>query len=830
VLPSRLYGGAPGNEFSKMDETINFRRPIGRRFSAILFSGAIFGSVWAAKPQEESDSIVSEKDSVKLLEDSTVSEAISRRPDLSFANVTIDGESSRRSLGSISADSVTSVEVMKAVTSDQDADSLGGSISLRSRPAYLQKALTTNISVSSVYESVVGKFGPDASISIGGPLNEAKTLGGRISLGYEKEQEGTQMMTKDWFRRNVDGESKIVLKEYRVSDNPMTMTDKDIGASLDFKVRDELRFHWRGSYRNLKTHSELPHYEYRLSKGKYESVDANGGNVSGALVERGNHGYDSEREQIESSIGADWDSEHWEADLKFTYQDAQYTPIDYYSMDFVQTDVDLRYDIQDHRFPQVAATDGKDLFNPENFHLEDFMERDRIDDESDTIVSSKVKRKDLFGSEYFSLRMGLKSRARDNVLSYESAYYDGQTGEDAFWLSSAFKGDTGRDLLEGNYRLDMQVDKGLADSYIADNFDTFTYDERRSRERSDASSYEVEEQVDAYFGMVDFNRGKWRSLVGMRQEDTSIAFQSNEVLLGKDALDKDGDGDFEEFVYLATNPTTGSSNYGHAFPNAHVRYRLNDRATFISSYTNTIQRPLYGDVVPYRRVDLEDREISEGNPDLRPTLYTNVDFSVDLKVGDEGMFSAELFEKAAEDYIFSGESIVSGGVYDGYERTRDENSSNAQIRGMSLTWNQPVHLPLLGDGLSFNCNYVKQETELEYPNRPGEVLQLAGHPDNEVKFTLSYEREKLFAQVKINVEDERIYRVGSSSEEDRYVGPRSRVDLSVSYNIQKKTRLYASWGNVTNQSYMETYEGDPSHSTGFRDRGWRIRTGVKLEL
>jgi hypothetical protein len=45
VLPSRLYGGARGNEFSKMDETINFRRPIGRRFSAILFSGAIFGSV-----------------------------------------------------------------------------------------------------------------------------------------------------------------------------------------------------------------------------------------------------------------------------------------------------------------------------------------------------------------------------------------------------------------------------------------------------------------------------------------------------------------------------------------------------------------------------------------------------------------------------------------------------------------------------------------------------------------------------------------------------------------------------------------------------------------
>ena len=85
--------------------------------------------------EERSDAIVSEKDAVDLVDDSSVREALSRRPDLSFVNITIDGEDSRRSLDSISADSVTSVEVMKAVTPDQDADSRGGSISLTTRPA-----------------------------------------------------------------------------------------------------------------------------------------------------------------------------------------------------------------------------------------------------------------------------------------------------------------------------------------------------------------------------------------------------------------------------------------------------------------------------------------------------------------------------------------------------------------------------------------------------------------------------------------------------------------------------------------------------------------------
>ncbi|MGK0239236.1 MAG: hypothetical protein ACI92G_002711 [Candidatus Pelagisphaera sp.] len=48
--------------------------------------------------EKRSDTIVSEKDAIDLIEDSSVREAISRRPDLSFANVTIDGEDSRRSL------------------------------------------------------------------------------------------------------------------------------------------------------------------------------------------------------------------------------------------------------------------------------------------------------------------------------------------------------------------------------------------------------------------------------------------------------------------------------------------------------------------------------------------------------------------------------------------------------------------------------------------------------------------------------------------------------------------------------------------------------------
>lgn len=237
-------------------------------------------------------------------------------------------------------------------------------------------------------------------------------------------------------------------------------------------------------------------------------------------------------------------------------------------------------------------------------------------------------------------------------------------------------------------------------------------------------------------------------------------------------MDKDGDGDFEEIVYLGTNPTDGDSSYGNAFPNSHVRYRWNDRTTVIASYTNTIDRPSYASVVPYRRVDLEDREILEGNPDLDPTLYENIDMSVDMRVGEGGLVSLEMFDRSVSDYVFKSESIISGGIYDGFQLDREENSASAQLRGMTFNWSQPIRLPLLADGFSINTNFKKQETAIEYPDRPGEILPLASHPESAMKISFNYETSRLFAQLKFDQKDETIYRVSSDPEQDLYIAPR----------------------------------------------------------
>lgn len=778
----------------------------------------------------DTDAIVSERDEVELVQDSSVREAIERRPDLTFANVTIDGEGSRQSLDDISAESVSSLEVMKAVTPDQDADSRGGSIRLKTRPAYNQEKIVTKIGVETDYQSLVEGLGYEGSISIGGALNENRTIGGRLSISYENQHRGSQYINKDWFRRNVDGESKIVLRELRVFDIEEHNTDRDLSASLDLKASDSLRFFWKGSHSLYQNHETMPHFEYRFNKGTHVSADENGALVESAEVERGFYQFTSEYEVAETSIGGEWMEGDLEADFRIMYQDDRFTPLDYLSIDFVMPDTDLRYALDDYTFPTVVAENGADVNDPSNFLLEDFTLRERTRVESDSIGSVNFKWKNAFGNEQLVLRAGLKSRIRDNETNNQTNYYDDYLGGGEFSLASALSNRPSKELLAGLYQSGPTADREQLDSFIGTNFDDFRFDERRSRENSDSQSYTVEEQVDSYFAMGDYTVGKWRALLGMRQENTTINFDANEVLLGPDASDKDGDGDLDEIVYVGTNPTFGSSSYGNAFPNAHVRYKWNDRTTFIASYTNTIKRPDYGDIVPYRRVNLEDREIEEGNPDLDPTLYTNIDMSVDFRVGDRGMLSLEVFDRKLDDYIFSNESFVSGGVYDGFELERQENSSSAQLRGVSMTWSQPLHLPLLDDGLSFNANFVRQESELEYPERPGEVLPLPRLSDNEMNLAFTYEKEKLFAQVKIAAEDDQVYQVASNAESDRYFAPRGRLDLTVSYKLQSKSRVYVEWDNITNEPYLDIYEGEPLYSTYHRLRPWSLTTGMRFEL
>ena len=766
------------------------------------------------------ETIVSEKDEVDLVEDSSIAEAVKRRPDLSFANVTIDGESSGVSLSSLNAEDVESVEVMKAVTPDLDADSRGGSISLRTKPTYNQQRRVTSVEASLSYDSLDSQMGGRGRLTFAGPLNEARTWGARASLSYSNSPYGSQTLYQDWRSANIDSTPHFVLRDTGYGTYRRTLESFNVDAALDFKFSDTLSFYTRASVQNRDYETAFTVLKYRFFRGDYVAADETTGSVENADIRNSIWLYNTRSDETEAAIGGTYETEKLLVDFRLTYKDDEVEYLDYFTADWVQDDVSMDYSFDDPRFPTTEITDGKLLNDPEAYEFEDLVDREFLGAESDLIGAINARWSELFDRPGMFLKAGYKTRARENNRYSEYNLYDAYDG--SFTVADVLSDVTEPNVLNGRYSLEMIPDPVAAREFFRNNQEDFTFNERRTRENSDPNTFVANEQVDSLYGMFNFEWGQWRTLIGVRNEATTVDFIGNEVV-----LDVNDEG---ETVYVETNPVKGDSSYNTVFPNAHFRYRWTDRITLIGSYTKTIDRPSYTYLVPYRRVNLEEKEIEEGNPLLRPTLFTNYDLSVDLTLPRQGMVSLELFNRSVEDFVFSAKQIVPSGIYQGFELERYENSSSADITGASITWRQSLDQFSLPSGLSLNANFTTQKSEIEYPARPGEILPLTELPDNELKLTLSYQNDKFFAQVRYAYEDLVPTRIADNAAEDIYVVENSQIDLSMTYQLRKNVRLFADVQNLTNEAYYDRYEGSPDRPSSFRYLPWSMSSGVRVEL
>jgi TonB-dependent receptor len=772
--------------------------------------------------EDGSDTIVSEKDNVDLVKDSSIAEAVKRRPDLNFANVTIDGENSGVSLSSLSAEDVQSVEVMKAVNPDIDADSRGGSISLKTRPTYDQKKRVTALEGTWYYDSLDSAQGYRSRLSFSGPLNEGRTWGARASVSFLESPYAMETLYQDWQSENIDDNKEFVLRDTGYGIYERNIESVDLSLALDYKASDHLNFYWRVSSENDDYQTYYSILKYRFFRGDYTSVDDAGGTVEDADIRNSIWNYTTRGDESEMTLGGNYELDDLTIDFKYTVKNDEVEYLNYFQADFVQDDVDMRYDFSgDTRFPTTTLTDGKDIRDADSYEFENLSDRYFLGEETDNIGAINLKWDDPFDQRNMFIKMGYKTRTRENDRISENNIYDRYDG--SFTVGSVLSDTSYPGILENRYDLDTIPDALGAESFFDTNIDNFTLNERRTRENSDPNTYVANESVDSYYGMLSMEFGKWRTILGIRNEATKVDFVGNEVILGEN--------DSGAVVYRETNAVPGESAYDNFFPNAHFRYKWTDAITIIGSYTNTIDRPRYTYLVPYRRVNLEEQEIEEGNPNLKPTLFTNYDLSVDVEVSDDARLSVELFNRSVEDFVFSQQRIVQSGVYQGFELESFENSASADIQGATITWRQSLKgLAMLPDGLSLNANYTTQKSEIEYPARPEEVLPLTQTPDNELKLTLSYQHEKFFAQVRYAYEDLIPIRIAGDSNEDLYLLPNGQFDLSFTYQLKKNIRLFADVQNITSEPYYDRYEGESNRSAGYRYLPWTMSSGIRVEL
>ena len=359
-------------------------------------------------------------------------------------------------------------------------------------------------------------------------------------------------------------------------------------------------------------------------------------------------------------------------------------------------------------------------------------------------------------------------------------------------------------------------------SYREDNYyepDHFVLDQQRTRESADPATSHANASLLALHGMGAFHYGKLAVLTGLRLEKTNTDFVGNEVT--SDQL-RDR---------RLTSPVKGSSGYANLFPSIYVKNDHADRLRLMGSWTKTIDRPEFSFLVPFRHVDPEQEKLGEGNTDLKPTLFTKYDFSVDFKLTDKDLISFEFFYKEAENVIFSRGSSDTPGTYRGFSRTRNENGSDGSLWGIELTWDQSLDFfPFLPDGLNFNAIHTFTGSKFEYPDRLAQLLSIDKQPEHELELSLTYEVGRIYAQLRIKHESTTVRRMSEEPEEDRFEGLFTEVRLSTSYRLTERLRFVNEVCRFTDTPTYVRFEDRSHHIVNNRHGSWSTNFGVKFEL
>lgn len=305
-----------------------------------------------------------------------------------------------------------------------------------------------------------------------------------------------------------------------------------------------------------------------------------------------------------------------------------------------------------------------------------------------------------------------------------------------------------------------------------------------------------------YAGYAQYNTsfGDFDILAGVRYEATKGTYRANTITT--DALGND-----------TVTPNIVGHTYNDIFPDASVKYQATDDLQIRAAFSTAIARPGFNQITAARTVNLQNAipVVTQGNPDLRPTLGRNFDLTASWFLPEGGIASIGLFYKAFSDYIVSTEQTnatnVSGFAGQRVDLISYSNVGAAHAAGVELEYNQKFEFlpdPLSDFGFEGNLTAIQSRGQI----RPGERHTLPQTSPFNYNASLYFDNGPLDLKLGVSYVSTNLWAVGGSSATDLYSQPRLRVDFGGSYQITEEIQAYLDIKNITNTKLEFTQTND----------------------
>ncbi|WLG87117.1 TonB-dependent receptor [Pseudomonas cucumis] len=787
----------------------------------------------ALKEQRSSDSIKSvvHADGVAQLPDENVAEAVQRLPGVSVErdqgegrfvsvrglgpdlnSVTINGtlvpspESERRAvaLDVLPSELVQSLSVIKTLTPDMDANSLGGTVDVKSLSAFDHKGLFYTGSSEASYDKNTHQTSPKFS----GAISDRFSLGDGIdnfgvaaALSWQKRDFGADNVETGgaW-----DFEQGAKLQEFEQRDYDISRERAGGGLNFDYKPDDLSSYYLRTLYSRYKDsetrNSTSLEFADPLAAG--ELGDAEG---SRKLKQR------EETQEIQSYVlGGERMFGLWTLSGQAGYsRSSEDSPGHIANAAFNGTDDFAGSGFYDNDKPRPII--GQSFYNPDNFSLDKVdWEKQKTTDTEKNLRLDLARDYDLSG--YASqVKFGGKvsRRNKDNNLDawvYED-FDDLGFSDEQLNLSRFQKGTV-------DYRLG-QFGPGISGSAIKQLIGGLNqadfYDETESR----VNDFKISEDINAGYLMNTIDIDDWRFIAGLRYEGTEFEAKGTGAT----------DGEFQS--------TETKRRYHHWLPGLHARYQLDKNTQVRAAWTKSVVRPTFGQLAPGFVID--DDEASFGNPDLKPLESSNLDLGIEHYMGHAGTVSAFVFYKDIKNFVYNTDLAGTGAWADFSEAHTFANGDSAKLYGLELAYSQKFDwLPAPWNGLLLGANttFSRSDAEIEGFDAASGInrkrsIDLPNQSDTVGNLMLGWEDDKLSLRLSANYKSDYLFELASINDKahDLHVDAQTFVDFSARYSLTKNLQVSFEAQNLTDEPYF-VYTGSRSYNGQYEEYGPTYKLGL----
>ncbi|HTO04425.1 MAG TPA: TonB-dependent receptor, partial [Opitutus sp.] len=463
------------------------------------------------------------------------------------------------------------------------------------------------------------------------------------------------------------------------------------------------------------------------------------------------------------------------------------------------------YDFSD---PQKPVFTGAGLNLPaSSFTFLEWAQDNGFNNEDETTFLFNALREVQFGRHAGHLKTGAKYRMKARTVDIGSITRIPGEGPAITLAEFARTSDRG---VTPSF---PSINPGAFRTFYYANPGRFAVDVEETMLNDTIEDYETDEDVLAAYAMADVAIGKLTLIAGARMEHTEYANRAWSV----------EDEDPETLTRVQS-----SRSYTNFMPGLIGRYDFSPRLIGRAAFTNTLARPKFLDASAGRTV--EDDDIVQGNPSLKPYKSNNWDASLEFYPKSLGVFTVGVFHKDIQDFIFS--QVIAGGAPNGINSlTTPLNGDSASVSGLEVDMQQQfTALPPPFDGFGIYANFTLTDSESVLGgSRQGESVPFLNQSKKLANFALSYEKHGFFARVSLTHRSRYLALIGASTSGDQYVEDHSQVDVSTNYKVSNRVTIYAEFLNVTNEPYSAVY----NVTGGLRKAefySWSANAGIKLNF